>query len=71
MCLKLGYSFKKGKFVRVKKSDDEDDDGDHGIEAKGLLSKEIQRWKKQQETLTAQAEEASTFCSKPSKCNRR
>ncbi|KDP46875.1 hypothetical protein JCGZ_24084 [Jatropha curcas] len=63
MCFNIGYNFKNGKFVRVKESDD---DGEEFQEGKGLLSKEVRRWKKQQETLTQV--EPSNFCT-PSKCN--
>lgn len=72
MCFNLGYNFKNGKFVRVKKVDDGDDDGDEELEdQKGLLSKEILRWRKQHDALNTQVEEAkaSSFPSKLSKCS--
>uniref|UniRef100_A0A2C9UAN2 Uncharacterized protein n=1 Tax=Manihot esculenta TaxID=3983 RepID=A0A2C9UAN2_MANES len=72
MCFNLGYNFKDGKFVRVKKVDDGDDDGDEELEdQKGLLSKEILRWRKQHDALNTQVEEAkaSSFPSKLSKCS--
>jgi hypothetical protein len=66
MCVNLGYNFKNGKLVRFMKESDRDDGEE---ECKGLLLKEIERWKKQQEKSGAPAEASSTSTTTPSKCN--
>ncbi|KAB5548133.1 hypothetical protein DKX38_011539 [Salix brachista] len=45
MCFNIGYSFKNGKLVRFMKDTGRDDREE---DRKGLLLKEIERWKKQQ-----------------------
>ncbi|KAH1082829.1 hypothetical protein J1N35_022590 [Gossypium stocksii] len=40
MCFNIGYKIKKGKVVRVKEYEGEE-------ENKGLLFKELQRWKRE------------------------
>nr|TKR79402.1 hypothetical protein D5086_0000274610 [Populus alba] len=61
-----GYNFKNGKLVRVTKESDRDDREE---ECKGLLSKEIERWKKQQERSSSTHVEApSASTTTPSKC---
>ncbi|KAJ4848878.1 hypothetical protein Tsubulata_044105 [Turnera subulata] len=64
MCFKIGYNFKKGKIVRVKECEEDDGEG----ECKGLLFKEIERWKKQQEMVT-QVEASSQPTTISSNCN--
>ncbi|KAJ6908087.1 hypothetical protein NC651_018508 [Populus alba x Populus x berolinensis] len=67
MCFNLGYNFKNGKLVRFMKESDRDDGEE---ECKGLLLKEIERWKKQQEKSSAPAEASSTSSTTtPSKGN--
>ena len=66
MCFDIGYNFKNGKLVRVTKESDRDD---REQECKGLLSKEIERWKKQQErSNSAHVEAPSASTTTPSKC---
>ncbi|KAL9393581.1 hypothetical protein Peur_012866 [Populus x canadensis] len=66
MCFKIGYNFKNGKLVRVTKESDRDDREE---ECKGLLSKEIERWKKQQERSSSTRVEApSASTTTPTKC---
>ncbi|KAL9377903.1 hypothetical protein Peur_029238 [Populus x canadensis] len=64
MCFNLGYNFKNGKLVRFMKESDRDDGEE---ECKGLLLKEIERWKKQQEKSSAPVEASSTSTTTPSK----
>lgn len=65
MCFNIGYNFKNGKIVRVVK----ESDGREEEECKGLLLKEIERWKKQQDhKLSTQAEASSLSSTTPSKC---
>ncbi|CAN0912013.1 hypothetical protein LINGRAPRIM_LOCUS899 [Linum grandiflorum] len=49
MCLKMGYYFKKGKWVKVHKNKNDDVGDDEEPRCKGLLSAEIQRWNIQQQ----------------------
>ena len=57
MCFNIGYSFKNGKLVRFMKESGREDREE---ECKGLLLKEIERWKKQQEKLSAHVEASTT-----------
>ncbi|KAL9462025.1 hypothetical protein AB3S75_000090 [Citrus x aurantiifolia] len=50
MCFNLGFKIKKGKYVRVNK--ESNINGEE--ESKGLLYKEIERWKKQQQEMINQ-----------------
>ena len=68
MCFKLGYNFKNGKLVRVMKESGRDDREEE--ECKGLLLKEIERWKKQQEKLSNHVEAPSASTTTPSKRRR-
>ncbi|KAJ6397968.1 hypothetical protein OIU77_018891 [Salix suchowensis] len=65
MCFKLGYNFKNGKLVRVMKESGRDDREEE--ECKGLLLKEIERWKKQQEKLSNHVEAPSASTTTTSK----
>ncbi|KAF5749825.1 hypothetical protein HS088_TW03G00151 [Tripterygium wilfordii] len=62
MCFDIGFQIKKVKYVRMKKSDGND-------ESKGLLMKEIERWKKRQDKSDQQNTSSTLSSSPPSKSN--
>lgn len=55
MCFNLGFKIKKGKYVRVNKESNINGDKD----SEGLLYKEIERWKKQQQEMLNQESASS------------
>lgn len=52
MCFNLPYTLKKGKFVIIRKGDDEDK------EEIGLLVREIEKWNKEREKVSQGDEHA-------------